>query len=126
MRQTFRQWMNEKEGTETEYQKFFKKKCEEYGVKSPLELTAEDKKKFFSEIEKEWTGDEEDVKKSKEESEKSDEKEVNESKPTWDDAEKATKKVADLFKGHSKITSKNSLTIEVDGITGKIVFDPSF
>lgn len=76
MRQTFRQWMNEKEGTETEYQKFFKKKCEEYGVKSPLELTAEDKKKFFSEVEKEWTGDEEDVKKSKEESEKS---EVNES-----------------------------------------------
>lgn len=92
-------------------------------MKSPAELSVEDKKKFFSEIEKEWTGDKEDVKKSKEESEKSD---VNESKPSWDDAEKATKKVADLFKGHSKITSKNSLTIEVDGIIGKIVFDPSF
>ena len=76
MRQTFRQWINEKEGVETEYQKFFKKKCEEYNVKSPAELSVEDKKKFFSEIEKEWTGDEEDVKKSKEESEKS---EVNES-----------------------------------------------
>lgn len=76
MRQTFRQWINEKEGVETEYQKFFKKKLEKYGVKSPSELSAEDKKKFFAEVEKEWAGDEEDVKKSKEDSEKS---EVNES-----------------------------------------------
>ena len=64
MKQTFRQWLNEKEGVETEYQKFFKKKCEEYNVKSPSELSAEDKKKFFSEIEKEWTGDKEEINES--------------------------------------------------------------
>ena len=33
MRQTFREWLNEKEGKETEYDNFFKKKLEKYGVK---------------------------------------------------------------------------------------------
>ena len=97
MKQTFRQWLNEKEGVETEYQKFFKKKCEEYNVKSPSELSAEDKKKFFAEIEKEWTGDAESVKKSKEESEKSDEKEVNES---------ADKVLEDILKDVNSLYSK--------------------
>lgn len=116
---TFREWLSEKEcreGKET-YKDFFNKKLEKYGVKSATELSGEDKKKFFDEVDAEWEGE-------KEEPEVGD---VNESnKPNWDDAEKATKKVADLFKGHSKITSKNSLTIEVDGIVGKIVFDPTF
>lgn len=40
-----------------EYQQFFKQKLSDYGVKSPDELSDEDKKKFFSEIETEWTGD---------------------------------------------------------------------
>jgi len=42
---------------ETEYQKFFKKKLAEYKVKSPAELSTEDKKKFFNDIEKSWTKD---------------------------------------------------------------------
>ena len=114
---TFREWLNEKEGKES-YKEFFAKKLEKFGVKSASELTGEDKKKFFDEVDAEWEGENEEP--------EIDEKDCNESKPSWDDAEKATKKVADLFKGHSKITSKNSLTIEVDGITGKIVFDPTF
>ena len=97
------------------FYEFFKKKLEKFGVKSASELSGEDKKKFFDEVDAEWKGEEE-----------TESGDVNESKPTWDDAEKATKKVADLFKGHSKITAKNSLTIEVDGIIGKVVFDPSF
>jgi hypothetical protein len=37
----------------SEYQKFFKKKLKEFGVDEPDELSTEDKKKFYSEIEKE-------------------------------------------------------------------------
>jgi len=39
---------------ETDYQKFFQKKLKEWGVKSPAELDKDKRKKFFSEIEKEW------------------------------------------------------------------------
>ena len=42
---------------ETEYQKFFKKKLDQWKVKSPSQLSDEDRKKFFSEIEKEWDKD---------------------------------------------------------------------
>jgi hypothetical protein len=42
---------------ETEYQKFFKMKLKKWGVSSPAELSDEDKKKFFDEVEKEWTGE---------------------------------------------------------------------
>jgi hypothetical protein len=45
------------EGDKEEYQKFFKEKLDKYDVKSPAELSDEDKKKFFNEIEKEWTKD---------------------------------------------------------------------
>lgn len=37
-----------------EYQTFFKKKLGDYGVASPAELSEEDKKNFFNEIEAEW------------------------------------------------------------------------
>lgn len=57
---SFREYLRESKSVETEYQKFFRKKLEKYGVMSPSELSDEDKKEFFSEIEKEWTGDEED------------------------------------------------------------------
>lgn len=43
---------------ESDYQKFFQSKLKKYGVKSPSELKGAEKKKFFAEIEKEWTGDE--------------------------------------------------------------------
>lgn len=55
---SFREWLVEKE-EQSEYQKFFTKKLEKYSVKSPSELSKEDKKKFFAEIEAEWTGDKE-------------------------------------------------------------------
>lgn len=41
---------------ENEYQEFFKKKLEEYGVKSPAELDYEKSQDFFNEIKKEWHG----------------------------------------------------------------------
>ena len=43
---------------ESAYKEFFDKKLQKYGVKSPDELSDDDKKKFFDEIEKEWTEDE--------------------------------------------------------------------
>lgn len=42
-----------------EYKAFFEKKLKEYGVSSPAELSDEDKKKFFNEIDKEWKGEKE-------------------------------------------------------------------
>ena len=47
------------EGSKEEYQKFFDKKLKKYGVGSPSELSAADKKKFYNEIDKEWEGDNE-------------------------------------------------------------------
>ena len=47
----------EKSKKQKEYEDFFKGKLGEYGVESPAELSTEDKKKFFNEIESEWTGD---------------------------------------------------------------------
>lgn len=41
---------------ENEYQEFFKKKLEEYGVKSPAELDYDKSQEFFNEIKKEWHG----------------------------------------------------------------------
>ena len=60
----FREWLREAEGKETvkeetEYQKFFTKKLEKFGVSSPAELSVEDKKKFFDEIDAEWEGEKE-------------------------------------------------------------------
>ena len=119
----FREWLREAEGKETvneetvneetEYQKFFTKKLEKFGVSSPVELSDEDKKKFFGEIEAEWKG------------EKEEPGDVNEA--DWDDAKNAVYDLAEMFKrGKSKITSDNSINIEVRGIVGKVVFDPSF
>ena len=47
------------EGTKAEYQKFFNDKLKKFDVKSVSELSDEDKKKFFNEIDKEWKGDSE-------------------------------------------------------------------
>lgn len=44
---------------ETEYQKYFKKKLDKYKVKSPSELDESEKKKFFEEVDKGWTGEKE-------------------------------------------------------------------
>ena len=45
------------EGTKEEYQKFFNDKLKKFDVKSVSELSDEDKKKFFNEIDKEWEGE---------------------------------------------------------------------
>jgi hypothetical protein len=37
---------------ESAYEKFFKKKLKEWGIKSPAELSKQDKIKFFEEIDK--------------------------------------------------------------------------
>lgn len=70
---TFREWLNEKERKEGKeaYKDFFNKKLEKYGVKSATELSGEDKKKFFDEVDAEWEGENEepevgDVNESKE------------------------------------------------------------
>ena len=42
------------EEVENKYQEFFRKKMAEYDIESPNELSYEDRKKFFDEIEKEW------------------------------------------------------------------------
>ena len=39
---------------ESDYQKFFLGKLKAWKVKSPSELDKADRKKFFSEVEKEW------------------------------------------------------------------------
>jgi len=48
---------NISEAEETAYQKFFKKKLKEFGVTSPAKLSEADKKKFYNEIETQWTKD---------------------------------------------------------------------
>jgi len=40
------------------YDEFFKNKLEEFGAKSPADLSKEDKSKFFKQIQDEWEGDE--------------------------------------------------------------------
>ena len=47
------------EGSKEEYKKFFDGKLAKWKIKSPEDLSDEDKKKFFNEIDKEWKGDNE-------------------------------------------------------------------
>lgn len=115
----FKEWLKEAEckkniNEETEYQKFFAKKLEKFGVSNPDELSVEDKKKFFGEIKAEWKGKDE----------KPEADDVNEA--NWDDTKNSVYELADIFKKKCKITSDNSINIEVRGIVGKVVFDPSF
>ena len=50
---------DEASGGKEAYQKFFDAKLKKYGVKSPAELSDDEKKKFYNEIDKEWEGDNE-------------------------------------------------------------------
>ena len=47
------------EGNKEEYQKFYNGKLAKWKIKSPEELSDEDKKKFYNEIDKEWESDDE-------------------------------------------------------------------
>ena len=51
--------VSEEEGDKDEYMKFFSDTMKKFGVKSPAELSDEDKKKFFNQIDKGWKGDNE-------------------------------------------------------------------
>ena len=123
---SFRAFLREKEeeksniisekDKELDYKTFFAQKLKKYGVTEPDELSDEDKKKFFDEIENEWEGE-------KEEEPKEDD--VNEA--DWDDVKNAVYDLANIFnRGKSRVTSNNSINIEVRGIVGIVVFDPSF
>lgn len=48
--------LNEKNG-DKKYREFFNKKLKEWKIKSPAELSKKERKKFFNEIELEWTGE---------------------------------------------------------------------
>lgn len=47
--------VDERKGDGDEYEKFMRKKMKEWGIKSPRELSRSERKKFFKEIENEWT-----------------------------------------------------------------------
>jgi len=57
---TFKKFV--KEGTKEEYNKLFDAKLKKYGVDSPEDLSDEEKKKFYNELDKEWKSDKEEVK----------------------------------------------------------------
>ena len=118
----FREWLREAEEKTTEYQKFFAKKLEKYGVKSPSELSDEDKKKFYDEVDSEWEGEDEKL-------EQDEACKVNESKATWDDASLAA---SDAFlslerRGWKvKMNGNNSIKAQHDnGVVGILTFDPT-
>jgi len=50
--------LNEKAGDGPEYKAFFKKMLKKYGVSGVKELSPDEKKKFFDEIENKWTTEE--------------------------------------------------------------------
>ena len=50
---------DEATGDKAAYKKFFDAKLKKYGVTSPADLTGDDKKKFYDEIDAEWEGDNE-------------------------------------------------------------------
>ena len=49
----------EVKGDKEAYQKFFDAKLAKFKVKSPAELSGEQKKKFYDEVDAEWEGDNE-------------------------------------------------------------------
>lgn len=57
MKETYEKVIEEKKGDKKEYTEFFQKTLEKYGVKSPSELSEEDKKKFYEEIDSGWESD---------------------------------------------------------------------
>ena len=54
-----------KDMKEETYKEFFAKKLEKYNVKSPAELSDEESKKFFDEVDTEWEGEKEEIEEGK-------------------------------------------------------------
>ncbi|UOK16687.1 DNA ligase I [Vibrio phage phiKT1024] len=59
MKQTFREFLEESMDDKKAYQMYFDKMLKKYNVESPEELSDEDKKKFFDEVDKGWKADKE-------------------------------------------------------------------
>ncbi|WXB48272.1 hypothetical protein WRYRUGOZ_CDS0247 [Vibrio phage VB_VaC_SRILMA] len=59
MKPTFREFLNEKMDDKKAYQMYFDKMLKKYNVESPEDLSDEDKKKFFDEVDKGWKADKE-------------------------------------------------------------------
>lgn len=57
-------------GEETQYQKFFKKALDKFGVDSPEDLSDEKKKEFFNYVDKNWKADDEEKESVREYAEK--------------------------------------------------------
>ena len=51
--------VSEEEGDKEEYTAFVNKTLKKYGVKSPAELSPEDKKRFYNELDAGWKADDE-------------------------------------------------------------------
>jgi len=51
--------LDEETGDKDEYEKYFRDMLDKYGVKSPADLSKEDKVKFFNDVDSGWSGDNE-------------------------------------------------------------------
>lgn len=85
----------EKSKKQKEYQEFFTKKLKEFDVKSPAELSDADKKKFFNEVDKEWTQEptnEKQVEEDYDSEEDEDSKEMKSKKESYESKDKGKDK----------------------------------
>lgn len=56
---TFKEFINEKEEADSQYEKFFQKKLKAAGYDSPEDIPDDEKDEFFDMIDKEWKADDE-------------------------------------------------------------------
>lgn len=56
---SFKEFIAEKEEPDSQYEVFFQKTLDKWGVDSPEDLDDEEKKKFFDYIDKNWIADDE-------------------------------------------------------------------
>lgn len=101
---TYKFWMqdeiNEAEKS-AEYKEYFQKKLDEYKVKSPSELSDEDQKKFYEDIDAGWKADDE----------------MNESSKEYEELQKIRQELTAISKRASAIKSsaKNKNTARIAG-----------
>ena len=122
----------EEEGDKEDYMKFFAGKLKKYGVKSPSELDDEKKKKFFNEIEKDWTHDsseeveveekEEDLgKRVKSRMEAEDEEEDEDEAPVGDQDEPETEPEEDEESEEDEVDMDEPSEDQIDKIADLVV-----
>jgi hypothetical protein len=122
----------EEPGDKEDYMKFFAGKLKKYGVKSPSELDAEQKKKFFNEIEKDWKHDsseeveveekEEDLgKRVKSRMEAEDEEEDEDEAPVGDQDEPETEPEEDEESEEDEVDMDEPSEDQIDKIADLVV-----